>query len=251
MKYLLICLILLITPTVTASQVVNIDNIGVIHEIKSAKQWGIDAINIPNIVSPINTNVFGLNTQNKEFLKKHLLFKHELEAKTSTRTAPTFWLTNSTHFLTPDLTIYKREQQLNSTNQLSVGFSNARFSAETTIIHSSSPQDDSASYQIQGAYKLYKQNNLTVAIAARLTLDESSDFHQTYQFLQFPIITNLDDNQQVFKATLGLVTTLHLTDNWQLVGTLSSQNIEDKVTDYFLAKDAHTNNATISTRYSF
>lgn len=251
MKHLFVYCLLMIATVVQAVQP-NFDQINsTSHGKNIAKQWGIDALQIPKIVNPINTNITTFEATNSKFYTHNLLMENDIKNSTLSQTPTVYWRVE--HFYVEAAIEYDDQtfKQHNNINRIVFGYTGNRFSAESTVKQSLDPLNDSALYQVQGAYKLYKQDDFSIALTAKIALQESNNPSLIEKYLEPISIQNITENRSGLNTTFGVVTTWHLSKNWQLFGSLSSQNINPSSVNELAIDDKHIHSATIATRYSF
>jgi len=197
-------------------------------------QWGLDAINIPHNIDSSSAESLGLLTP-----KSYRGFSFDESSY-------------SQKFKSSGNDISYVITSSNSTDKTSINFSynKGNFTASSGLETSSNNLLTSQNMYLQGSYSVFKHQNFNVSLTAKIeALDKKAvnDYFQNNDLSSPSSILN----QQATNTTLGIVSTYSITDNWKILGMISTTSLDDKIERSPLIKTNNIHQAQIGTSYSF
>jgi len=209
-------------------------------EIKISNQWGLDALNIPKSLQNHSAESLGLISAN-------IPLHSDLATNTSHEQ---HWVSHSDKDNKYRLITIKNTQLNSEMNSLNLIYNNGRFSAETGVSSYSKNLLFSDEFYVKGAYSLFTNQHLNISFTAKVeTLNENS-LNQYYGDNRR--LNNISIfEQQATNTTLGIVSTYSITNNWKVLGMISSTTLDNKIEKSPLIEDKNIHMALIGTSYSF
>ena len=244
MKIILLLLFIIYSSTVSSKENNNKDlMVDLNHSMSPYSlqgQWGLDAITIPQINHNYSTEALGIVFPNNAIqLNMQPLLTKEMT-----------WAQQDGSSNNYRLITLQSTQSETFTSGINIAYSKGDFTAESGVITYTENSFSSGKIYLQGLYRLFNNENIHVALTAKLeALNKNSmGYHRS---------DNVNGNQfkfhqqQATNAVLGIVSTLTISNNWQIHGMVSSTKLDDKIEAGPFAERADVHKAVIGTKYSF
>lgn len=227
----------------TAHHSVSDDNVENMNEFSNLEvkhastQWGIDAINIPKLLTSHNPDALGIISADHASNDAHLI--PQINEKQ--------WAANNYYRVSST----QVSQEHENTSSMNVSFVKGRFSAETGLVTHSNDFNKSDEVYLQGAYSLFDGQQLNISFTAKIEAINENAINHYYGINDQLISPSSIFEPQATNTTLGLVSTYSVTKKWKILGLISSTNLDEKIENSPLINDNNVHMALIGTSYSF
>lgn len=216
-----------------------------------SQQWGQDALDIPHGLERHSAESLGLLPPLENQLIQQQTLPRTIAWNAQSRQAGKYWFD---HISTSYANAGSREHrfQLNETEHgVNAAYKHGRFSAETTIINQQTISAESTAIFLQGAYNIAAYEKFNVALTAQIESLGENQIRHYFGAPEYLFLNTANATSRAKNYTLGIVTTYSISEDWQLLGMLSTTNLDDMLSSSPLIEHNNTQMALISTRYSF